>query len=76
MKNVDCSANPDNNITHVLKSSIPTDRSDFISIPSTEIKKASAVLKVLSGYRGIQTIPIFKKLKNLKNIFHAQLINL
>ena len=28
MKNVDCSANPDNNITHVLKSSIPTDSKD------------------------------------------------
>ena len=28
MKNEDCSANPDNNITHVLKSSIPTDSKD------------------------------------------------
>ena len=57
MKNVDCSANPDNNTTHVLKSSIPTDRSDFISIPSTEIKKASAVLKFLSGYREMGSLP-------------------
>ena len=57
MKNEDCSANPDNNTTHVLKSSIPTDRSDFISIPSTEIKKASAVLKFLSGYREMGSLP-------------------
>ena len=81
MKNEDCSANPDDNITHVMKSSIPTDSKDnFISIPSTEIKKDSAVLKVYQGIEGwdpFQTIiPIFKKLKNLKNIFHAQLINL